>query len=107
MTTLFSNVRNFRIRYRTQGPKLRTYRQKARRINLNIAKQKQPRSKSVRKAIGKQLRYIARNLRIIQSLQKQAGATELTQRQQQYVETTRTLYAQQRQPSSAPCAAHR
>ena len=78
---------------RTQGPKPRTYRQKARRIYLNIAKQKQPRGKSVRKAIGKQLRYIARDLRIIQALQQQAGAAQLTQRQQQYLETIRTLYS--------------
>lgn len=82
---------------RNQSPKPRTYRQKARRIYLNIAKQKQPRSKSVRKAIGKQLRYIARDLRIIQALQKQERAAELTQRQQQYLETIRTLYSQQHQ----------
>jgi transposase, IS5 family len=44
------------------GPKPRTYRQKARRDFLNVALSKKPRANKIRTAIGKQLRYIKRNL---------------------------------------------
>lgn len=42
--------------------KPRTYRQKARKQFLAVAKQKKPGSKKIRKAIGQQLRYLRRNL---------------------------------------------
>lgn len=42
--------------------KPRTYRQKARRQYLSVAKQKKLGAKKIRKAIGQQLRYIKRNL---------------------------------------------
>jgi hypothetical protein len=43
-------------------PKPRTYRQKARKAYLAVAKQKKPGAKKIRKAIGQQLRYLKRNL---------------------------------------------
>ena len=42
--------------------KPRTYRQKARKQYLVVAKQKKPGARKIRKAIGQQLRYIKRNL---------------------------------------------
>jgi hypothetical protein len=45
--------------------KPRTYRQKARKEYLAVAKQKKPGCKTIRKAIGKQLRYLRRNLKTI------------------------------------------
>lgn len=44
------------------GKKPRTYRQKARKAYLAVAKQKKPSYKKIRKAIGQQLRYLKRNL---------------------------------------------
>ncbi len=48
--------------------KPRTYRQQARRAYLQVAKQRQPRQKTLRQAIGKQLRYLRRNLAHIDGL---------------------------------------
>jgi hypothetical protein len=45
--------------------KPRTYRQKARKQYLAVAKQKKPGRKKIRKAIGQQLRHIRRNLKSI------------------------------------------
>ena len=45
--------------------KPRTYRQKARKAYLAVAKQKKPGYTTIRKAIGKQLRYLKRNLKTI------------------------------------------
>jgi hypothetical protein len=56
--------------------KPRTYRQKARRDYLAVAKQKKPGYKKIRKAIGKQLRYLRRNLQIIENGVK-AGLLQL------------------------------
>ncbi len=48
--------------------KPRIYRRKARRDYLSVAKKRKPSAKRLRKAIGKQLRYIARNLNTIHEL---------------------------------------
>ena len=45
--------------------KPRTYRRRARKVFLAVAKKRRPTRKAIRKAIGKQLRYIDRNLRSI------------------------------------------
>jgi hypothetical protein len=42
--------------------KPRTYRQKARKQYLSVAKQKKPGRKKIRRALGQQLRYVRRNL---------------------------------------------
>ncbi len=52
----------------TAQKKPRTYRQKARQDYLRIAKSKKPRSQKLRRGIGKQLRYLRRNLRSIAGL---------------------------------------
>lgn len=54
--------------------KPRTYRRKARRDFIAITKQKRPGAKKLRKAIGKQLRYIRRDLGHIDTLVDEQGA---------------------------------
>ena len=48
--------------------KPRTYRQKARRQYLAVAKQRRPQARARRKAVGQQLRYLRRNLKHIDTL---------------------------------------
>lgn len=51
-----------------EATKPRTYRRKARRQYLAVAKQRKPKAKTLRKAIGQQLRYLRRNLNHIDAL---------------------------------------
>lgn len=76
--------------------KPRTYRKKARKQYLTVAKQRKPQSKTIRKAIGKQLGYVGRNLKTIDYLLGLEGHGSLSRRQSQTLETIRTLYQQQR-----------
>jgi len=75
--------------------KPKTYRRKARAAYLSVAKQKRPRVQVMRKAIGKQLRFIGRDFRIIELLSEQSGAGQLTSRQEQMLSTIKTLSEQQ------------
>jgi IS5 family transposase len=75
--------------------KPRTYRKKARKQYLAVAKQRKPQSKTIRKAIGKQLGYVGRNLKTIGYLLSLEGHGSLSRRQSQNLETIRTLYQQQ------------
>jgi IS5 family transposase len=74
--------------------KPRTYRKLARRDYLRIAKQKKPHIKAIRKAIGKQLNYLRRNLSAIDFLQLD-GHGCLSNRQIRELETIRILFEQQ------------
>lgn len=76
--------------------KPRTYRKKARKLYLTVAKQRKPQSRTIRKAIGKQLGYVSRNLKTIDYLLSLEGHGSLSRRQNQNLETIRTLYQQQR-----------
>lgn len=76
--------------------KPRTYRKKARKQYLTVAKQRKPQTKTIRKAIGKQLGYVGRNLKTIDSLLSLEGHGHLSRRQCKNLETIRTLYQQQR-----------
>ena len=82
--------------YTQDKTKPRTYRLIARKKYLGFVKQRKPRKSAVRKAIGQQLRYVARDLRIIDSQLFKTGADKLSSRQQQYLQTIRTLYEQQK-----------
>lgn len=53
--------------------KPRTYRQKARRADLKVAKQRRPSARVRRKAVGQQLRYLRRNLKHIDGLVEQGA----------------------------------
>ena len=75
----------------------RTYRQKARKDYLSVSKQRKPKKGTIRKAIKKQLQYVRRNLKAIDTLLQQENVDigMLSQRQQRYLETIRILEEQQ------------
>ena len=75
------------------GEKPRTYRQKARKDYLNIAKKKNKSTKEIRKAVGKQLRYVRRDIQHVDNLLQ--GGKTLSYWQQERLETIKTLYDQQ------------
>lgn len=76
--------------------KPRTYRNEARRDFLNAIKNKKPKKNALRKAIGKQLRYVDRDLKIIKQLLKKEGSGSLDDRQRQIHKTIAMLYEQQK-----------
>jgi len=75
--------------------KPRTYREGASRRYLNFIKHRKPRKNAIRKAIGQQLRYVKRNLAHIKKQLEIVPQKVLSTRQQQRLETIKTLYAQQ------------
>ena len=76
--------------------KPRTYRQKARKAYLAVAKQKKPGYKKIRKAIGKQLCYLKRNLRYIDTMASEGLLARLSKRQYRNLLVIHELYRQQR-----------
>lgn len=79
-----------------KNKKPRTYRQKARKQYLSVAKQKKPGAKKIRKAIGRQLRYLKRNLGHINTLLEEGSdVCLLSGYNRRCLETIRELYAQQ------------
>lgn len=75
--------------------KPRTYRQKARKDYLNIDKKKHKTTKAIRKAIGKQLRYIKRDLATIKKLSVKSPLTQLSTKQYKYLLVCHEIYRQQ------------
>jgi len=75
--------------------KPRTYRQKARKDYLIVAKQKSPLYRKVRKAIGKQLRYLRRNLRNIEKMAQTGLLWHLSNRTYRNLLVIQELYRQQ------------
>ena len=75
--------------------KPRTYRQKARKDYLAVAKQKKPGYKKIRKAIGKQLRYLKRNLQTIEKRVKAGLLQLLSKRRYRNLLVIQELYRQQ------------
>ncbi len=75
--------------------KPRTYRQCARRDYLNIEKKRQLSKKVIRKAIGKQLRYIRRDLKSIENLVEKSSLTLLNKRQYRNLLVSQEIYRQQ------------
>lgn len=76
--------------------KPRTYRQKARREYLSIAKKKIKHRKKLRKAIGKQLRFLRRNLASLDVMLDEREHT-LSFSQRKYLMVIHELYRQQKQ----------
>jgi len=76
------------------GKKPRTYRKKARKEYLNIARSKKKTTKKLRKAIGQQLGYIRRNLNSIQ-VQTLSGAM-LSDKLAKKLEIVNKVYEQQK-----------
>lgn len=85
-----------------QSKKPRTYRQKARKQYLSVAKQKKPGAKKFRKAIGQQLNYLKRNLGHIEKMTgSQPGLlSSLKRYNYKCLLVIHTLYQQQRQMHS-------
>ena len=75
--------------------KPRTYRQKARKAYLVVAKQKQPGYKKIRKAIGQQLRYLRRNLGSIDRMIEEGVLRYLSKRLYRLLLVVKELYRQQ------------
>lgn len=79
-----------------EARKPRTYRQRARKDYLSVAKCRKNSVRKLRKAVGKQLRYVARDLRIIDNLLMNPKAGVLQSKQQKDLEVIRKLYSQQK-----------
>ena len=77
-----------------EGKKPRTYRKCARKDYLKYTRCRKHTAKMTRKAIGKQLSYLRRDLDAIDS--KLSLGKELTVRQAERLDTIRTIYAQQK-----------
>lgn len=75
------------------GVKPRTYRKQAHKDYLNTARKRKKSAKEIRKAIGKQLRYMKRDFGYIDKMLRQGKA--LTPKQEKLHEVLRTLYKQQ------------
>jgi IS5 family transposase len=75
--------------------KPRTYRKIARKEYLQTAQKRSPQRKTIRKAVGKQLRYLRRNLQSIDQLLDKRQVFPLDHKGQKYLMVINTLYQQQ------------
>jgi len=79
------------------GPvKPRTYREKARKVYLLTAKKKNKTRAEIKTAIGRQLRFIGRDLKIIDTLLSACEKNPLKEKDRTYVETIRKVFEQQK-----------
>ena len=79
-----------------QQKKPRTYRKKARKQYLSIAKKRTSSKREIRKAIKKQLGYINRNLAHIENLQANISSGKLSKKQLDDLVVIKELYEQQK-----------
>ena len=79
------------------GHKTPYSRKKAHKEYLKVAKQRKPRSNTMRKAIGKQLEYVEKCLAVIDSIPDVVIETELSERKKQRLNAIREVYRQQKQ----------
>ncbi|MFD1362804.1 IS5 family transposase [Lentibacillus salinarum] len=82
--------------HRGKKKKPRTYRQKARKAYLSVAKQRKPKAKKMRKAIGKQLGFVERDLKIVSSLKEESSLSLLTRQEYKQLLVISELCRQQR-----------
>jgi len=75
--------------------KVRTYRQKAHKEYLKVAQNRNPSRKTIYKAIGKQLRFLRRNLKHIEVMLDSYSTFPLSTKQQKQYWVIQTLYDQQ------------
>jgi len=75
--------------------KPRTYRQVARKDYLDVAKQKKPGYKKIRRAIGHQLQYLTRNLQTIETMVNNGRLELLDKRDYRNLLVLQELYRQQ------------
>jgi len=76
--------------------KPRTYREKARKDYLGFAKQRKPQAKTIRKAVGRQLGYVARDIGHVDRQLQKAGMDKLGGNQREWLKAIRELHRQQR-----------
>lgn len=77
--------------------KPRTYRKKARKDYLHVAKKRTRSSKGIRKAIGKQLRYISRDLKHIEKLLEKSSLSRLSKYEYKCFLVIQELFRQQKE----------
>lgn len=77
--------------------KVRSYRRVARKEYLRVVKARKPSRKLIRRGIGKQLRYLRRNLKHIKELAQKAGLSELPRRMYRELLVISEVYRQQEQ----------
>ncbi|WP_276210579.1 IS5 family transposase [Heyndrickxia coagulans] len=75
--------------------KPRTYRKRARKDYLSVAKQRKAGARKIRKAVGKQLGYVKRNLEIIGNLISQSSLSLLSKDEYRQLLVIHELYRQQ------------
>lgn len=75
--------------------KVRTYREKARQDYLEFAKAKKKSRRAIRRAIGKQIRYLRRNLKHIKELSTHVSLRRLSRRHYKDLLVIHELYRQQ------------
>jgi transposase, IS5 family len=87
---------------KTGQKKPRLYRITARKQYLNVAKKKKKTHKVIRKAIRQQLNYVNRDLKKIELLLADYGATDwiFTKHEQKYLQVINQVYRQQKQMHS-------
>jgi len=78
------------------GKRVRTYKRNARKDYLIVAKNKRPSKKLIRKAIGKQIRYLMRNLSNIEKFKEKESYNLLTDKLLKVLETIKKVYKQQK-----------
>jgi len=76
--------------------KPRTYRTRARKDFLTVAKKRNLNQKHIRKAVRKQLQYVQRNLRHIENLAQETGLTGLSKRKYRNLLVIQEAYHQQK-----------
>lgn len=80
---------------RGKTPKPRTYRERARKAYLAVAKQRRVKPRAMRKAVGRQLRFVARDLRIVTQLAADGGLNRLSRRKYKELLVIQELFRQQ------------
>ena len=78
-----------------QKKKPRTYRKKARKEYLIVAKQRSRNRKTIRRGIRKQLGYVRRNLKTIEKQVKEAGFRGLSRQDQRNLSVCQEVFRQQ------------
>lgn len=81
--------------------KPRTYRRRAHKEYLAVARSRKPGAKKIRKAIGKQLNYLKRNISTIEKMQE--CGTELSSKSKERFETVKKVYEQQKYMYNKHC----
>ena len=81
---------------RGKEKKVRTYRQRARKDYLKVAKRRKASGKVMRKGIRKQLQYLSRNLRYIEELRGKDESGKLSRKEYEEILIIKELYEQQK-----------